>query len=89
MNRLSFRDFRQYRHNRLFSVKIPYYQRKSINKYKLALIITRETLGPTHWTGNHKQAALGPGDTPSNSLASPYQIAFMASSIVQTMEWRN
>ena len=53
----------------------------------LLLIITRGTLGPTRWTGSHKQAARGPGDAPSNSLASPYQIVFMASSIVQTMDW--
>ena len=55
----------------------------------LILKISRETLGPTHWAGTHKQAAQGPGDAPSNSLASPYQIVFMASSTVQTMDWRN
>ena len=60
------------------------------------LIITRETLGPTHWTGTHKQAARLSADVPSNSLFSPqigpaslYQITIMASSIVQTMDWRN
>ena len=54
-----------------------------------SLIITRESLGPTRWTGSHKQAARGPGDALSDSLASPYQIVFMASSIVQTMDWRD
>ena len=53
------------------------------------LIISRETLGPTRRTGSHKQAARGPGDALSNSLAGPYQIVFMASSIVQTMDWRD
>ena len=38
---------------------------------------------PTHWTGTHKQAVQGRGDAPLNSLASPYQIACRASSIVQ------
>ena len=53
------------------------------------LIITGETLGPTRWTGIHMQAARVSGDAPSNSLISPYQTVFMASSIVQTMNWRD
>ena len=58
--------------------------------------ITRKTLRPTYRIWTHKQTARGPGDAPSNNLPSPqigpaslYQIVFMASSIVQTMDWRN
>ena len=57
--------------------------------WKGNLIITRETLRPTRWTESHKQATRRPSDAPSNRLASPYQIVFIASFIVQTMDWRD
>ena len=51
------------------------YYRHVFTKYEVCtpLIInhSQETLGLTHWTRTHKQAARGPGDAPSNSLSSP------------------